>query len=60
MRRACIIPDPRLTPGARLNVTVQQLAQPGYSRRVRHMTEATKRKVYAEAGIVQRHKSLGG
>lgn len=49
---APILPDPRLTPGETLNVTVEQLAQPGYSGRVRHVTEATKRKVYAEYGII--------
>ena len=48
---APILPDSRLTPGATLPVTVAQIAQHGYSRHVRDVSEATKLSVYAEYHI---------
>jgi hypothetical protein len=50
-----ILPDPKLTPGATLNVTMQDLCTPGYTKLVRDVPAAVKRQVYAEYGITS-HK----
>jgi hypothetical protein len=48
---APIRPDPKLTPGATFDVTLQDISSPGYSKKVRHMTSEVKREVFAEYGI---------
>ena len=50
-----LLPDPKLTPGATLPVTPQDICVPGYSRKVRNVPAGVKRQVYAEYGIT-RHK----
>lgn len=51
---AVSVPDPSLTPGAvNPNVTVAQLCTPGYTAKIRHVTEATKREVFMRYGIAQ-------
>ena len=47
-----ILPDPRLTPGAALDVTVADIAVPGYTKKVRNVPIEVKREVYAEYGIL--------
>jgi hypothetical protein len=54
--RAPILPDPRLTPGDVLPVTAQDFCVTGYSKKVRHVPAAVKRKVYEEYGITQHGK----
>jgi hypothetical protein len=46
-----IRPDPRLTPGATLEVTTTDLCVPGYTKKVRDVPAAVKRQVYAAYGI---------
>ena len=46
-----LLPDPRLTPGATLPVTVQDISVPGYAHKVRDVPSDVKRQVYAEYGI---------
>ena len=41
-------PDPHLTPGAVTNVAVEQIVAPGYAKKARHVTAATKRQVFIE------------
>ena len=50
-----LVPDPKLTPGAVLQVSKADLCQPGYTKLVRNVPEAVKRQVYAEYGITS-HK----
>lgn len=45
------LPDPKLTPGAVLAVTVQDICTPGYAKRVRNVPEAVKRQIYREYGV---------
>jgi len=46
------LPDPQKSPGeADPDVTVQDVCTPGYSKRVRHVTEDTKRSVCASYGV---------
>ena len=45
---APIRPDPKLTPGATFDVTLQDVSVPGYSKKVRHVTAELKREVFAE------------
>jgi hypothetical protein len=52
---APIRPDPKLTPGATFDVTLQDISEPGYSKKVRNVTAELKREVYAEYGITE-HK----
>ena len=47
---ASLYPDPNLTPGDTLPVTAEQVCTPGYSKSVRHVTEAEKKEVFAEYG----------
>ena len=49
-----ILPNASLTPGATLPVTVQDIAVPGYTKRVRNVPQDVKNKVYAEYGITNR------
>ncbi len=49
--RPPILPDSVLTPGAALDVTAQDICVPGYSKRVRNVPSAVKRRAYAEYGI---------
>lgn len=49
-------PKKRVTPGAVLSVTLQELCTPGYSDGVRHVTSAMKRKVFQRYGIVNPKK----
>ena len=44
-------PDPRLTPGAALDVTAADVCVPGYARRVRRVPLAVWRAAYARYGI---------
>ena len=53
---APIRPDPKLTPGATFDVTLQDISEPGYSKKVRNVTAELKREVYAEYGITE-HKA---
>jgi hypothetical protein len=46
-----ILPDPKLTPGATLPVTTDDICVPGYTRVVRDVPSAVKRQAYAEYGI---------
>jgi hypothetical protein len=50
---APIRPDPRLTPDATFDVTLQDISEPGYSKKVRNVTAELKREVYAEYGITE-------
>jgi hypothetical protein len=50
-----ILPDPVLTPGDALDVTVKDICTPGYTKKVRDVPESVKREVYAEYGITS-HK----
>ena len=52
---AGVYADRSCTPGAKFNATAQEVCQPGWSSRHRHVTESTKRKVYARYGI-RHHK----
>jgi len=45
------LPDPALTPGDVLPMTVSDICVPGYSSKVRNVTEAVKNQVYLEYGI---------
>ena len=51
---APLVPDPKLTPGAALPVTVADIAVPGYTHKVRNVPKAVKEQVYAEYGIKSR------
>ena len=46
-----IRPEPKLTPGATFDVTLQDISTPGYSKTVRAVTSATRRAVFREYGI---------
>jgi hypothetical protein len=46
-----IIPEPKLTPGDVLDVTVADICTPGYTKKIRDVPESVKEKVYAEYGI---------
>lgn len=46
-----ITPDPTLTPGAVLNVTAADVCVVGYSKTVRNVPIALKRRVYREYGV---------
>jgi hypothetical protein len=48
---APLLPNPHLSPGATLDVTVQDIAVPGYAHKVRNVPVSVKRAVYAEYGI---------
>lgn len=52
---APIRPDSKLTPGATFDVILQDISEPGYSKKVRHVTAELKREVFAEYGITE-HK----
>ena len=49
-------PDPKLTPGAVLQVTAAEVCRPGYAKSVRHVDGKTKALVYREYGI-EHHRS---
>jgi hypothetical protein len=51
-----ILPDPKLTPGAVLPVTKEDLCVPGYTKKVRNVPQSLKDKVYAEYGITHHGK----
>lgn len=42
------LPDPHLTPGDTLDVTVADVCTTGYTKRIRQVSAAVKRKVHAE------------
>jgi hypothetical protein len=46
-----LLPDPKLTPGATLPVTTDDICVSGYSRLVRDVPSSVKRQAYAEYGI---------
>jgi len=48
------LPDPVLTPGDTLEVTAADICVPGYSSKVRSVTDAVKKQVYLEYGITSR------
>ena len=48
---APVRPDPRLTPGDTLEVTLEDIRTPGYSAKVRDVPIAVKKSVYAAYGI---------
>jgi hypothetical protein len=50
-RADSILPDPLLTPGAARTTDAFLVCTPGYSRRVRHVTTATRRAVFALYGL---------
>ncbi len=52
---APLLPDPRMTPGATLPVTRDDICVPGYTKKVRNVPVDVKRQVYAEYGIAS-HK----
>src|SRR5579871_4015316 len=45
------LPDPKLTPGDTLDVSVQDICTPGYTKKIRNVPAEVKRQVYAEYGI---------
>lgn len=49
-----ITPDPKLTPGATLDVTKEDILTPGYTKKVRDVPQSVKEQVYAEYGITTR------
>jgi hypothetical protein len=52
-----MLPNHKLTPGAALSVTAQDVCVPGYSRTVRNVSRATKQAVFERYGVVQgRHQ----
>ena len=51
-----IRPDPKRTPGDTLEVTLDDIRTPGYSKRVRDVPIAVKRQVYAAYGITHWNK----
>lgn len=51
-----VAPDPKLTPGATLSVTRDDICVPGYTQKVRNIPDAVKRQVYASYGIAS-HKA---
>jgi hypothetical protein len=53
---APIRPDPKLAPGVTFYVTLQDISEPGYSKKVRKVTAELKREVYAEYGTTE-HKA---
>jgi hypothetical protein len=46
-----ILPDPKLTPGATLPVTKDDICVPGYTKKVRNVPQSVKDQVFAEYGI---------
>ena len=42
------LPDPRLTPGDTLDVTVADICTTGYTKRIRHVPAVVKHQVYTE------------
>jgi hypothetical protein len=46
-----VLPNPRLTPGDAFDVTVKDIAVPGYAKRVRHVPVSLKRAVFKAYGI---------
>ncbi len=46
-----LMPDPKLTPGDVLDVTLADIQEHGYSAKVRNVPVAVKREVYASYGI---------
>ena len=55
------LPDHACTPGARFKyATKRKVCRPGYSSAVRHVTDATKRAVYAAYGMTRRFNGANG
>jgi hypothetical protein len=46
------LPDPTLTPGAKLDVTTKDICVVGYTKKVRNVPVAVRRQVYKEYGAV--------
>lgn len=46
-----ILPNRHLTPGATLPVTTAQVCTPGYATKARHVTNRTKKQVFATYGL---------
>ncbi len=53
--RAADLPDSRITPGALLPATANQVCTPGYARTRRHVTAAVRRQVFASYGLDGNH-----
>ncbi len=51
---APILPNSQMTPGDTLDVTVADIAVPGYTKKVRNVPSSVKKQVYAEYGIASR------
>jgi hypothetical protein len=52
-----IRPNPALTPGATLDVTIADVCTVGYTKRVRNVPASLKRQIYANYGITPRAKA---
>lgn len=44
------LPDPALTPGRTTNATREEICEPGYTRKVRSVSESMKRRIYSSYG----------
>ena len=51
-----LLPDPRITPGDRLDVTRTDICTPGYTKKVRDVPQAVKEQAYRNYGITHRAK----
>lgn len=51
-----LLPDPKLTPGATLNVDMSTLCTPGYTKTVRNVPSSLNKAVYARYGILKHGK----
>jgi len=51
-----LLPDPKATPGATLNVTMHHLCMKGYTQTVRNVTDAEKQHIYALYGAKKQPK----
>lgn len=49
-----VVPDPKMTPGDALDVTKEDICTPGYSKKVRNVSQAIKEQAYREYGITSR------
>jgi len=54
------LPDPQLTPGDVLTTSRDDVCRPGWSKSVRHVSEGTKRAVFAAYGIAGNHRGECG
>jgi hypothetical protein len=52
-----VLPDPRLTPGDVFDVSAVDLCVAGYAKKVRHVTQSTKRAVFSTYGVAWQDRS---